>query len=44
MNTFLKLLDITFRRDGSSHRPRVNKKDSKLDREQRAGGNYYYEE
>lgn len=44
MNSFLKQLDITFRRDGSSHRPRINKKDSRLDREQKSGGNYYYEE
>lgn len=44
MNFFLRLLDISFRRDGSSHRPRVNKKDSRLDREQKSSGNYYYEE
>ncbi len=44
MNSFLKLLDITFRRDGSSNRPRINKKDSRLDREQRSSGSYYYEE
>lgn len=44
MNSFLRQLDITFRRDGSSHRPRINKKDSRLDREQKSGGNYYYEE
>ncbi len=44
MNSFLRMLDITFRRDGSSHRPRINKKDSRLDREQRNSGNYYYEE
>lgn len=44
MNSFLRLLDITFRRDGSSHRPRINKKESRLDREQKSSGNYYYEE
>ncbi len=44
MNSFLKMLDITFRRDGSSNRPRINKKDSRLDREQRSSSNYYYEE
>ncbi|MEM2839442.1 MAG: ribosome biogenesis/translation initiation ATPase RLI [Thermoplasmata archaeon] len=42
MNLFLKQMDITFRRDADSNRPRINKKDSKLDREQRAKGEYYY--
>jgi len=42
MNLFLKQMDITFRRDADSKRPRINKKDSKLDREQRAKGEYYY--
>ena len=44
MNTFLKSLDITFRRDGSTGRPRINKLDSRLDREQKNSGNYYYDE
>lgn len=42
MNHFLKNLDITFRRDDESNRPRINKPDSQKDKEQRASGNYYY--
>ncbi|WMW23911.1 ribosome biogenesis/translation initiation ATPase RLI [Methanolobus sediminis] len=42
MNKFLANLDITFRRDEDTSRPRVNKKDSRLDREQKAKGEYYY--
>lgn len=42
MNRFLHSLDITFRRDEETKRPRVNKPDSKLDREQKAKGEYYY--
>lgn len=41
MNHFLKELEITFRRDKSG-RPRINKPESYLDREQRAKGEYYY--
>lgn len=41
MNRFLKVLDITFRRDQSG-RPRINKPDSFLDREQKSSGEYYY--
>ncbi len=41
MNIFLKDLGITFRRDQESGRPRVNKLDSRLDREQKISGNYY---
>lgn len=33
MNKFLKQLGITFRRDGSNLRPRINKLDSNLDKE-----------
>ena len=43
MNLFLKDIGITFRRDEESNRPRVNKVGSKLDREQKAIGEYYYE-
>lgn len=43
MNIFLKELGITFRRDEESNRPRVNKPDSRLDREQKAMNEYYYE-
>mmetsp|Transcript_25377 Transcript_25377/g.27738 ORF Transcript_25377/g.27738 Transcript_25377/m.27738 type:complete len:631 (+) Transcript_25377:115-2007(+) len=42
MNTFLKQLNITFRRDPSNYRPRINKMDSIKDREQKAAGNYFY--
>jgi len=42
MNEFLSMMDITFRRDNDTRRPRINKKDSKLDREQRSAGEYYY--
>ncbi len=42
MNMFLKLVGVTFRRDQSSNRPRINKKDSSLDRTQREMDNYYY--
>ncbi len=42
MNAFLKNLGITFRRDEDTKRPRVNKPGSRLDREQRAAGEYYY--
>ncbi|MFO8133347.1 MAG: ribosome biogenesis/translation initiation ATPase RLI [Thermoplasmatota archaeon] len=43
MNRFLRELDITFRRDEESNRPRVNKPGSRLDRQQRSVGEYYYE-
>lgn len=42
MNRFLKDVDITFRRDEETHRPRVNKPDSYIDRKQREEGEYYY--
>ncbi len=42
MNRFLANLHITFRRDEDTSRPRVNKPDSRLDREQKASGEYYY--
>ncbi|HJN55909.1 MAG TPA: ATP-binding cassette domain-containing protein, partial [Candidatus Poseidoniales archaeon] len=42
MNRFLAAADVTFRRDHDSHRPRVNKLGSRLDREQRAAGEYFY--
>ena len=42
MNRFLKDVDITFRRDEETHRPRVNKPDSYMDRAQRKDGEYYY--
>ena len=42
MNKFLKELQITLRRDAETNRPRVNKLDSRLDREQKEKGKYYY--
>ncbi|KAI9179358.1 Fe-S cluster-binding ribosome biosynthesis protein [Blastocladiella emersonii ATCC 22665] len=42
MNKFLKALDITFRRDPTNFRPRINKLDSQLDREQKLAGNYFF--
>ncbi len=42
MNSFLKEMDVTFRRDPSTKRPRVNKEGSKLDRFQKEIGEYYY--
>ncbi|RNJ77810.1 MAG: ribosome biogenesis/translation initiation ATPase RLI [Nitrosopumilus sp. H13] len=42
MNLFLKSLDMSFRRDEKSLRPRVNKIDSRLDKSQKTSGNYYY--
>ncbi|NPA22045.1 MAG: ribosome biogenesis/translation initiation ATPase RLI [Candidatus Micrarchaeota archaeon] len=41
MNAFLKAVDITMRRDKDTKRPRINKKGSVLDREQREKGKYY---
>jgi ATP-binding cassette subfamily E protein 1 len=41
MNSFLKILDITFRRDPENYRPRINKYKSVLDQEQKASGNYF---
>lgn len=41
MNSFLKLQNITFRSDKSTGRPRINKLDSKLDKQQKSSGNYY---
>lgn len=42
MNTFLKEMDITFRRDNVTYRPRVNKEDSQMDKFQKGIGEYYY--
>ncbi|MBA3045229.1 MAG: ribosome biogenesis/translation initiation ATPase RLI [Euryarchaeota archaeon] len=44
MNLFLRNVDITFRRDNDTNRPRINKKDSRLDREQKSSGEFYYTE
>ncbi len=42
MNRFLKNVDITFRRDNNTKRPRINKPGSYNDREQKNKGEYYY--
>ena len=42
MNDFLEDLDITFRRDERTKRPRINKPDSQLDRKQKRQGEFYY--
>ncbi|NVM01541.1 MAG: ribosome biogenesis/translation initiation ATPase RLI [Candidatus Helarchaeota archaeon] len=42
MNLFLKNVNITFRRDPRTGRPRVNKLNSELDRKQKRAGDYYY--
>ncbi|KAM3313238.1 hypothetical protein ACQJBY_032714 [Aegilops geniculata] len=42
MNKFLSHLDITFRRDPTNYRPRINKLESTKDREQKNAGSYYY--
>ncbi|KAI3429835.1 hypothetical protein D9Q98_010148 [Chlorella vulgaris] len=42
MNAFLKNLEITFRRDPTNYRPRINKKESTKDREQKLAGTFYY--
>ena len=41
MNKFLKMMDITFRRDPTNFRPRINKQNSQKDQEQKAAGNYF---
>ncbi|KAG7191532.1 Fe-S cluster-binding ribosome biosynthesis protein [Scheffersomyces spartinae] len=41
-NQFLKNLNVTFRRDPNSYRPRINKLDSQMDKEQKASGNYFF--
>ncbi|MCX6710260.1 MAG: ribosome biogenesis/translation initiation ATPase RLI [Candidatus Woesearchaeota archaeon] len=43
MNAFLMDLGITLRRDLESNRPRINKEDSRKDREQKAEGKLYYD-
>ena len=41
MNEFLKTLDITFRKEKETGRPRANKPGSQKDGEQKARGNYF---
>ena len=42
MNRFLRALSISYRRDETTGRPRVNKEGGRLDKEQKSSGNYYY--
>ena len=42
MNRFLQKMGITFRKDPQTGRPRVNKENSRLDKEQKASGKYFY--
>jgi ATP-binding cassette, sub-family E, member 1 len=42
MNEVLKMLDITYRMDKQSNRPRINKAGSQLDIKQKKEGKYYY--
>ncbi len=44
MNAFLRAADVTFRRDFETKRPRINKRGSRLDREQKSSGEYFYQE
>ncbi|KAI4209315.1 MAG: hypothetical protein LQ351_007741 [Letrouitia transgressa] len=41
-NKFLQNLDVTFRRDPNSFRPRINKYNSQMDQEQKANGNFFF--
>ncbi|VDQ13395.1 unnamed protein product [Trichobilharzia regenti] len=42
MNKFLQSLDITFRRDPTNARPRINKLNSVKDVDQKKSGNYFF--
>jgi len=42
MNAFLHMAGITMRRDKDTKRPRINKPESVLDREQKENNEYYY--
>nr|QBH22567.1 ribosome biogenesis/translation initiation ATPase RLI [Philasterides dicentrarchi] len=41
MNRFLSLMAVSFRRDPTNFRPRINKANSEKDREQKLAGNYF---
>jgi len=41
MNRFLEMLEITFRRDPTNYRPRINKMNSQKDQEQKMSGCYF---
>jgi ATP-binding cassette subfamily E protein 1 len=42
MNKFLQQLSITFRRDPNNFRPRINKKESVKDVEQKRAGQFFF--
>ncbi|KAI0042242.1 P-loop containing nucleoside triphosphate hydrolase protein, partial [Auriscalpium vulgare] len=42
MNRFLASLEITFRRDPTNFRPRINKMNSVKDKEQKSSGKYFF--
>jgi ATP-binding cassette subfamily E protein 1 len=42
MNKFLEQLNTTFRRDPSTNRPRINKKNSVKDQEQKKAGTFFF--
>lgn len=42
MNKFLRMLEITFRRDPNNYRPRINKANSLKDADQKRSGNYFF--
>jgi len=44
MNRFLKLMEISFRRDPTNFRPRINKHGSQKDQEQKSAGNYFLQD
>jgi ATP-binding cassette subfamily E protein 1 len=44
MNQFLRSLEVTFRRDPTNSRPRINKYGSQKDQEQKASGNFFFME
>lgn len=44
MNQFLKSLEVTFRRDPTNFRPRINKRGSQKDSEQKRSGNYFFQD
>ena len=41
MNMFLKMMEISFRRDPNNYRPRINKMNSQKDQEQKKSGNFF---
>lgn len=42
MNSFLRDINVTFRRDPTNYRPRVNKLESQMDKEQKDAGQYFH--